>query len=83
MESARLYPEWLTNLFWIGLVVTLFTIGYFGYQGFMFQESRKAAYQKGQDHIIAHFTEYFDDDPKAYEAYTKWKEEASSVPSGK
>ncbi len=81
LEASRNLPEWLLTLYAIGMLLPLFAIGYFGYQGYGLQNQKKKAFEQGQDQIIERFTRYFEERPEAYEAYKEWKETIQGVPS--
>ncbi len=80
IEACRGLPEWLLTLYAIGMLLPLFSIGYFGYQGYGLQGQKRKAFEQGQQHIIDHFGSYFEDHPEAYEPYKIWKERDSVVP---
>ncbi len=79
--ASRGLPKWLLTLYAIGMLLPLFAIGYFGYQGYNLQEQKRQAFEQGQNQIIERFTWYFDERPEAYEAYREWKETTQGVPS--
>jgi len=80
LDSMQILPKWLLVLYGIALLLPLFAISYFGYQGFRLQEIKKNAFNHGQDHIIEHFKKYFDENPEAYGPYKNWKEKDSEIP---
>ncbi len=81
IETSRGLPKWLLTLYAIGMLLPLFAIGYFGFQGYNLQEQKRKAFEQGQNQIIERFTQYFDERPEAYEAYNEWKETTLCVPS--
>lgn len=80
IKASRGLPEWLLTLYAIGLLLPLFAIGYFGYQGYGLQGQKRKAFEQGQQHIIDHFGDYFEEHPEAYEPYKIWKGKDSVVP---
>lgn len=82
IKASRSLPEWLLTLYAVGMLLPLFAIGYFGYQGYGLQGQKRKAFEQGQQHIIEHFGDYFEKHPEAYEPYRIWKERDSVVPVG-
>ncbi len=80
IEASRGLPEWLLTLYAIGMLLPLFAIGYFAYQGYGLQGQKRKAFEQGQQHIIDHFGDYFKEHPEAYGPYKIWKSKDPGVP---
>lgn len=73
----------LLILFCLASGVTVFTIGYFGYQVIQLENKKEEAFIKGKKEIISQLRGYFDDYPDMYKDFQKWSKAQDNIPGKK
>ncbi|WP_282055433.1 DUF6730 family protein [Maribacter luteus] len=74
LENAKIYPKWAVVTFIIAIGTALSCLYFaYGVQSNM-QENEQKAYQQGIKDYEKYLDSFFEDNPKAFGTYKKWKE---------
>lgn len=83
MAAAKLTPKWLLALFCIVSILTVLTLGYFGYHFIQLEDSKAEALENGKEQVILDLKGYFDEHPEVYKGFQAWSKEQERVPNQK
>ena len=83
MAAAKLTPKWLLALFCVASILTLLSLGYFGYHFIQLEDYKSEAFENGKEQIILDLKGYFDKHPEVYNDYQAWSKEQERVPNQK
>lgn len=83
ISKARLIPKiqlWIYYSIWF---VSLFIIGYLGFQVSRISTMKYEAFAKGKLETMSNIQGYFIQNPEQYKSYQKWRKKKDSVPNQK
>ncbi|MGB3145596.1 MAG: DUF6730 family protein, partial [Maribacter sp.] len=83
MAAAKLTPKWLLALFCVASILTLLSLGYFGYHFIQLEDYKAEAFENGKDQVILDLKGYFDEHPEVYNDFQAWSKEQERVPNQK
>ena len=81
MVAAKLTPKWLLALFCIASILTVVSLGYFGYHFIQLEDSKADAFKAGKEQVILDLKSYFDEHPEVYKGFQAWSKEQERVPN--
>ena len=81
MATAKLTPKWLLALFCIASILTVVSLGYFGYHFIQLEDSKADAFKNGKEQVILDLKGYFDEHPEVYKGFQAWSKEQERVPN--